>query len=202
MLKNNFKFKDLFNIFFIFQINEILWTFFFNKNIFIWKILYISFLINKIIELPIIIITHIILIYIYIKIYNIKNIIILSCIILSISLITKKIIKKNLFILRPYNIYIEKNNNKKYIPKWIINQWKKKNNSSFPSGHTLFTSYWIITFWKKKKKKINKIIILILILLTLNRIILFLHRSYEIIFSFIINIFLIYIIKKIILYIK
>ncbi len=202
MLKNNFKFKDLIKILFIFKITEIILKW---NNINIWNILYIFYLINKIIEFPWIIITYIILICIYKKIYNKKKIIyiiIISCNILIISLISKKIIKKSIFISRPYFNYIKKNYNQKIIPKWIINQWKKKKNSSFPSGHTLFTSYWIITFWKKEKKKINKIIIIILIIITLSRLFLILHRSYELIFSFIINKIIIYNIKKIKSYIK
>ncbi len=195
------KIKVILKILLIFKIIEF-FTKIINKNKLYWNIIYIFFLINKLIEFPWIIITYIILIYIYKKIYKVKNIIyliIISISILSISLIIKEIIKKNIYIPRPY-INIQKINNKN-IPKWIINQWKQKNNSSLPSGHTIFTSYWINIFWKNKKK-INYLIILILIIITLSRIFLWLHRSNELIFSFIINNISIYIINKIITHIK
>ncbi len=201
MLKNNFKFKNLIKILFILKITEIIFT---ANNINILKNLNILVFLNKIIEFPWIIITYLTLIYIYKKIYNVKNIlyiICISCSILFISLLTKEIIKKYIFISRPY-VNIKKKYDIKNIPKWIIYQWKKKTNSSFPSGHTLFTSYWIITFWKKKMKKINIIIIIILLILTLNRLIFLLHRSYELIFSFIINKIIIYNIQKIKIYIN
>ncbi len=195
--KNNNKFKNILKISIFFRIIEII-TKLNNTNIIYWKILYIFFIINKLIEYPYIIITHIILIYIYKKIYNIsniKNIVFMSCSILLLSLITKEIIKKNIYISRPYkSINIKKQINKKNIPKWIMDQWKYKNSSSFPSGHTIFTSYWIMLFWKKKKK--NSIIILLLTVLTSTRIFLLLHRSQEIIFSFIINNISKYIINK------
>ncbi len=198
--KNNNEFKKLLKISIIFRIIEII-TKINNINIIYWKILYIFFLINKIIEYPYIIITYIILIYIYKKIHNISNIIyiiLISSSILLLSLITKEIIKKIIYIPRPYKTISKKIKiNQKNIPKWIINQWKIKKSSSLPSGHTIFTSYWIILFWKKKKK-INYLIILILIILTSSRIFLLLHRSQEIILSFIINYISIYIINKII----
>ncbi len=206
-------FKNLLILTLIFYINEYSLPIIYNTNIFFFKILYIFFYINKLIEFPLIFITYIIIICIYIRSYNIKNIIyiiFISASILLISLTIKKIIKNNIFIKRPYNFFfikkkIYKNNiNKKkiYIPKWLIKQWKEKKNSSFPSGHTLFTSYWIIKLWKKKRKTINNIIIFFLIILTLNRIWLLLHRSNELIFSFILNIILINIINKIFKYIK
>ncbi len=201
-IKNNFEWRKFLRISIIFKIIELL-IIFNNKNIIYWKILYVFFLINKLIEFPLIIITYIMLIYIYKKINNIKNIksvILLSTSILLISLIIKEIIKKIIFIPRPY-IYILNQTNRYNIPQWIINQWEKKNNSSFPSGHTIFTSYWIILFWKNKNK-IHYIIILLLMILTLSRICLWLHRSNELIFSFIINNISIYIINKIISYIK
>ncbi len=201
-IKNNFEWRKFLKISIIFKIIELL-IILGNKNIIYWKILYIFFLINKLIEFPLIIVTYIILIYIYKKINNIddiKSIILLSTSILLISLVIKEIIKKAIFIPRPY-IYIQKHINQNNIPQWIIHQWEKKNNSSFPSGHTIFTSYWIILFWKNKKK-IHYIVIFILMILTLSRICLWLHRSNELIFSFIINNISIYIINKIITYIN
>lgn len=174
-----------------------------NKNY--WNVIYILYLTNKIIEFPIIIITHIILLYIYIK--NIKSnnkfkIILLFNLILLISLIIKEIIKKIIFIKRPYIYIIHKIKNnkikKKYykIPLWLKKNWKNKKNSSFPSGHTIFSIFWIKLY---KKKNIWYIYIIknIFKIIIVSRILLYLHTIEDIIFSIILNI----IIKKTIYYI-
>ncbi len=173
---------------------------FLNKNY--WNIIYILYIINKLIEFPLVLITHIIFIYIYINNIKIKNkfkIILLLILIPLLSLLIKKIIKKIIFIERPYlNILnnIKKNKiKKKYykIPIWLKKNWKNKKDSSFPSGHTIFSNFWIILFKKKKKIYIN-IINNILKIIIISRILLYLHRLEDIIFSLIIN----YIIKNII----
>ncbi len=173
---------------------------FLNKNY--WNIIYILYIINKLIEFPLIITTYIIFIYIYIKNKKIKNKfkkILLLIIISLLSLIIKKIIKKIIFIKRPYfNILnnIKKNKiKKKYykIPIWLKNNWKNKKDSSFPSGHTVFSIFWITSFKKKKIKYIN-FINNILKIIILSRLLLYLHRLEDIIFSLVIN----YIIKNII----
>ncbi len=170
-----------------------------------WNIMYILYLINKIIEFPIIIITYIILFYIYIK--NIKKsnkfkIILLINLTLLISLIIKEIIKKIIFIKRPYIYLIYKIKKdktvKKYykIPLWLKKNWISKKNSSFPSGHTIFSIFWIKLYKKKKIWYIN-IIKNIFKLIIISRILLYLHTIEDIIFSIILNT----IIKKTIYYI-
>ncbi len=165
--------------------------FFLIKN-FYWNILYYIYIINKLIEFPIIFITHIILLLIYInnkKKNKIKYLIILTTIPI-ILLIIKKIIKNIIFIKRPYNLLIKKKNIN--IPNWLINYWKNKNDSSFPSGHTIYSIFWILNFYKKKT--IYKyIIIFIFTLIIISRILLYLHNIQDIIFSIIINILFKYI---------
>ncbi len=165
-------------------------------NKYYWNIIYIIYLINKFVEFPLILITYNILLFIYIKIIKKKNItknILLLTIILIISLLIKKIIKKIIFINRPYinilnNIKKYKNIKKYYnIPIWLIKHWKKKKDSSFPSGHTIFCNFWIIIF-KKKKKWYIYIIKKIFIIIIISRLLLYLHRIEDIIFSIIINI--------------
>ncbi len=181
----------------------------------IWNLLKIIFLTNKIIEIPYIIFTHIILLIIYInKKKNNKNIfltIIKIHITILVSIITTLLIKKYMKILRPYNglLYIiHKKNNFfkkkiylskiiKIIPIWLLKNWIKKKNYSFPSGHTIFSSYWIILLSKKniKYNLILKYIKYLLILNIFSRIIFFLHRTEDIIFSILINIITIYIVN-------
>ncbi len=155
------------------------------------KIIYILYIINKIIEFPLVIITHIIFIYIYIK--NKKNKIkkIISLIIIPlISLLIKKIIKKIIFIKRPYINILNKIKKKKIkIPLWLKNNWKNKKDSSFPSGHTIFCNFWIILFKNKKKWYLN-IINNILKIIIISRLLLYLHKLQDIIFSLILNFFI------------
>ncbi len=164
---------------------------FLNKTYF--NIIYILYIINKIIEFPLVIITHIIFIYIYIK--NKKNKIkkkkILSLIIIPlISLLIKNIIKKTIFIKRPYINILNKIKKKKIkIPFWLRNNWKNRKDSSFPSGHTIFCSFWIILFKNKKKWYLN-IINNILKIIIISRLLLYLHKLQDIIFSLILNFFI------------
>ncbi len=166
-----------------------------NLNYYQWYIIYILFIINKIIEFPIILITHNLytIIYIYItKKKKIRNIILLNIIPL-IGLLIKKIIKNYFFIERPYNNIINNNNIINKIPLWLIKYWNEKKDSSFPSGHSIYSSFWILLFWKYKKKIYIKINIIILIIIMISRIILYVHRIQDILFSILIT----FIVKKI-----
>ncbi len=202
MIKKNIYIKKILNILiFLILIKIYKYIFFNNINIiYYWKILFYIHLINKFIEFPLIFITYILLnIYIFFNTKKKKNIntLILLTIIQILSLITKYYIKKIFFIKRPYkiikNIMIKKNNIT--IPYWLINNWKKKNDSSFPSGHTIFSSFWIIFFLKQNKYIHNKIIIYILKIIIISRILFYLHRIEDIIISILINILFINITK-------
>ncbi len=160
-----------------------------NLNQYQLYIIYILIIINKIIEFPIILITHNIytIIYIYNKKKNkFKNILLLNIVIL-ICLLIKKIIKNYFFIERPYNEIIKNNNIINKIPYWLIKYWNKKKDSSFPSGHSIYSSFWILYFLKYKKKWYIKINIIILIIITISRIILYVHRIQDIMFSILIS---------------
>ncbi len=160
-------------------------------NVNYWNILYILLIINKLIEFPLILLIHCIFIYIYLKINKKKNIlkiILILTILPLLSLTIKKIIKNNLFIYRPYNNILKKKKINKYIPLWIKKYWKKKKDSSFPSGHTIYANFWIIIYKKKKNIWFIKYIIIILKLIIISRILLYLHRITDIIFSILINV--------------
>ncbi len=164
-----------------------------------WKNMYLIYLINNLIKYPYIIILHFFFIYIYIKqkkkikYYKIINFILIPLLLI----IFKKIIKNIFYINRPYKYIIIKKNMLIKYPKWLINFWKKKNDSSFPSGHTMFSFFWIMIFFKKKKILYIKIIIILLILIIISRILLYFHNIEDILFSILINLLF----KKILFYI-
>ncbi len=185
------------------------------KNSAIWHILHNLFMINQLIEYPLIIITHIVFIlYIIDKKKNkIKNLLFLISVPL-ILLSIKHIIKKNIFILRPYNfLYSNQKNiiffntnktlthysfNNLHVPIWLKKCWKEKNDSSFPSGHAILMFFWLTIIIKQKNTNYIFYItsICLCMLIIINRIIFYLHQSRDILTSYLINKIIIYIIKK------
>ncbi len=203
-------FKNLF-LFFLLNILENYIFFLKNyKHYNQWNILYCLYILNNIMEYPLIIIIHIYLCFNIIKIKKIKKnkikYIFIYTLIPLIGLFLKIIIKKKLHLLRPY---IHINNIKKYncllenfnylnIPIWLKKYWKTKNDHSFPSGHSIFINNWLIIFQKHiKQKYIYFIIYIILFIILISRIILHLHNSKDILGGYIINKIMIFIIFRI-----
>ncbi len=154
-----------------------------------WITMYLIYLINKFIEYPYIFITHLILIYLYIKIYNKKKKKIIKLITIPLILIIfKKIIKNILFINRPYKKILNYEKILIYIPIWLIKYWNNKIDSSFPSGHTIYSFFWILNFKNKIYKWYIKLILILLLIIITSRMLLFLHNIEDIIFSILVNI--------------
>ncbi len=174
--------------------------FFLTQNINLyWNLLNIIYFVNKLIKIPLILVIHIFLIIYLIYISKEKKyiILIITTIVPFMLITTKKYIKKYTYIKRPYTYINFKTNKifKNYIPIWLKKKWKNKTDSSFPSGHTMFAYFWIKVLSKKKKN--NKIIIYLFKIIILSRILFYLHRIEDVIFSIILNNIYIYIIKYI-----
>ncbi len=167
-----------------------------NENNYKWKILYFLYKLNFITDFPVIFITHLLLTFFYIKKLKKKlnKKIFLIFLILPIIFFLIKYFLKNIFsIPRPYHQYLLQNHYKIInLPHWIINYWKKNDNYSFPSGHTIFISYWFFLLKKKliKTKLLNIIFNFLFFLIIISRILLYLHKSEDIIFSILINYFI------------
>ncbi len=197
------------------------WHWSLNNNEIILKMLYY---ITLTIELPwgifiTIFLNSLFLWYLQFNKKNSLKLIILICTIILIGQGIKSFIKIYIKEPRPFTVLFKKNNNfnnkyfyflyiknnnlfikniftnKKLIPNWLYKYWKYENNSSFPSGHTLFAVTWALLgsglLWSNHHYKTVISLMLWALIIMESRLILGMHWPKDLLVSILISWFLV-----------